>query len=543
MPEPTGRTLRALIAGLVAAAALAAWTTAAPAQAPRTPAPSAITIATVEWIEQFDPGVLASGPGMNYKGAMFDNVIGAGPNGTLSKTTGVVEDWTVSADATQVVLKLRKGVKWHDGVEATAEDLAFTLTRFGADDGTASARPTARKVASLETTDKYTVKVTLKEPDSVFVYGLSPLEGDMLFLRKDAYKKTDKGWELGNAEAPVGTGPYRFARRKLGEFVEYEAFDDYWDRGRRAAFRTLRIVRIVDASTRLSALRTGEVAVAPLNPEQLDAARGAGLKLMGPKVAAIPLLMFFGSYDPAFLTHKLEFRKALMLGYDKKAIVAKIYPPAVGTLATGAAPFSPVSLGWDASLPAQAYNPQEAKRLLQAAGYDKRPVKIWSYPFGTAPELPLILEAISGYWQGLGLNVELTPIDFPAFRPRLFAQPQPWEKSYAAHVGFLVPLPRPSTLNNLGTFMISQKAGGVAAGYWNSEKIDRIRSELGKIGDLKQLDRRLRDLHKELYGEHWADPIVFRHLVFGVSPKICGWTTPDAMDVPTTYATLRPCAP
>ena len=217
-------------------------------------------MATVEWIEQFDPGVLASGPGMNYKGAMFDNVIGAGPGGTLSKATGVVEDWTVSADATQVTLRLRKGVKWHDGVEATAEDLAFTLTRFGADDGTASARPTARKVASLEATDKHTVKVTLKEPDSVFVYGLSPLEGDMLFLRKDAYKKTDKGWELANPEAPVGTGPYRFARRKLGEFVEYEAFDDYWDRSRRAAFKTLRIVRIVDASTRLSALRTGEVA-------------------------------------------------------------------------------------------------------------------------------------------------------------------------------------------------------------------------------------------------------------------------------------------
>ena len=49
------------------------------------------------------------------------------------------------------------------------------------------------------------------------------------------------------------------------------------------------------------------------------------------------------------------------------------------------------------------------------------------------------------------------------------------------------------------------------------------------------------DLPKELYGEPGADPIGFRHLVFGVSPKICGWTTPDAMDVPTTYSTLRPC--
>ena len=39
--------------------------------------------------------------------------------------------------------------------------------------------------------------------------------------------------------------------------------------------------------------------------------------------------MFFGSYDPAFLTNKVDLRKALLLGYDKKAIVGKIYPPAV----------------------------------------------------------------------------------------------------------------------------------------------------------------------------------------------------------------------
>ena len=528
------RRLTLLIAGLVFLGPSSA-TDAAP--------PASVTVATVEWIEQFDPGVLASGPGLNYKGSMFDSVIGGNPDGSLSKTSGVVDNWTVSADATQVTLRLRKGVRWHDGSEATAEDLAFTLTRFGADDGTASARPTARKVAKVDVVDRYSLRVTLKEPDAVFVYGLSPFEGDLLFIKKDAYRKTEKGWELADPERPIGTGPYRFARRKVGEFVEYDAFADYWNGGRKAAFKTLRIVRIVDATTRLSALRTGEVDVAPLNPEQLDGAKKAGLRIMGPKVAAVPLLLFLGSYDPAFLSHTVEFRKALLLGYDKKAIVNKIYPPAVATIATGSAPFTPISLGWDPKLPAYAYNPQEAQRLLKAAGYDGKPVKIWSYPFGTAPELPLLLEAIAGYWQGIGINVELTPIDFTAFRPRLFAQPQPWEKRYAAHVGFLVPLPRPSALNNFGTFMISQKAGGVASGYWNLDKIDALRSELGKIGDVKELDRRLRDVNRELYDEYWADPIVYRHLPFGVSGKICGWTTNDGMDVPTLYAMLRPCSP
>jgi ABC-type transport system substrate-binding protein len=90
------RRLICLIAGIVLLG-LSSATDAAP--------PASVTVATVEWIEQFDPGVLASGPGMNYKGAMFDSVIGGNPDGSLSKTTGVVENWTVSPDATQVTLR------------------------------------------------------------------------------------------------------------------------------------------------------------------------------------------------------------------------------------------------------------------------------------------------------------------------------------------------------------------------------------------------------------------------------------------------------
>src|SRR5262249_47792374 len=162
------------------------------------------------------PGVLASGPGLNYKGSMFDSVIGGNPDGSLSKNTGGVENWTVSPDATQVTPRLREGGQWDDGEEGTAGELAVTTPPFGAAAGTASARPTAMKVAKLEVVDKYSLKVTLKEPDAVFIYGLSPFEGDLLFIKKDAYRKTEKGWELIDPEKPIGTGPYRFARRKIG---------------------------------------------------------------------------------------------------------------------------------------------------------------------------------------------------------------------------------------------------------------------------------------------------------------------------------------
>jgi ABC-type transport system substrate-binding protein len=71
---------RSIRAGAATAMLLAALTAPTTAQAPG----PAVTVATVEWIEQFDPGVLASGPGLNYKGSMFDSVVGAGPGGALS---------------------------------------------------------------------------------------------------------------------------------------------------------------------------------------------------------------------------------------------------------------------------------------------------------------------------------------------------------------------------------------------------------------------------------------------------------------------------
>src|SRR6266545_228816 len=119
MTSPFRLIATVLLTAVLLTAALSV-TTARAQSPPRAAGPVAatVTVATVEWIEQFDPGVLASGPGLNYKGSMFDNVVGASPAGALSKTTGVVEDWTVSPDAGRVVLRLRKGLKWHDGTDA-----------------------------------------------------------------------------------------------------------------------------------------------------------------------------------------------------------------------------------------------------------------------------------------------------------------------------------------------------------------------------------------------------------------------------------------
>ena len=98
-------------------------------------------------------------------------------------------------------------------------------------------------------------------------------------------------------------------------------------------------------------LREGSADLAPLNPEDVERMRQQGFKIMGPQYIGYPMVMLYRSADPAFLTNKLEFRKALTLAVDMDAVVKAFYPPEVATRATGAPLFSPITAGYDASIP------------------------------------------------------------------------------------------------------------------------------------------------------------------------------------------------
>src|SRR5262249_44177115 len=68
----------------------------------------------------------------NYIRMIYDQLVGIDPAGqTISKATGIAEDWKISPDGKTYTFTVRKGVKFHNGMDVTAEDAAFSLTRFG----------------------------------------------------------------------------------------------------------------------------------------------------------------------------------------------------------------------------------------------------------------------------------------------------------------------------------------------------------------------------------------------------------------------------
>jgi peptide/nickel transport system substrate-binding protein len=388
----------------------------------------------------------------------------------------------------------------------------------------------------VEVVDRHTTRLHLKKPDANIPAAFGPLEGDLLILPRHYYEKVGaQGFE----ERPLGSGPWKFVKREIGQFIEYEANLDYWNPERVPGFAKLRMVLVPEARTRVAMLKRGEADLISLEPQDVEPLKKDGYKIIGPRDAGYPMLVFYKNYDPAFLSHKLEFRKALILGVDWDAVVKAFYPPEVGERQRGGGPlFSRVTMGFDPELPPYPYNPEEARRLLKAAGYKGEKVIFWNFFFTANPEQLEVNEVIASYWRKLDIDVELVTIDYGAFRSRTQSRPQKFDPPVAVGVQF--PWARPSLVNNIRVFMLSHQAGGSTMAYWDLEKAERLFAEVSAIIDVEARERRLRELNRELYEEYWAMPIAVRHTPFAASAKIADWQPSSGSPTALAFETLKP---
>lgn len=165
-----------------------------------------------------------------------------------SISPGLAESWELSEDGLCYTFHLRKGVKFQNGYDFSAEDVKFTF-----DKGAAGPLGSALFVnyKSCEIVDDYTVNIYLTSPYAGFLYGVASRLGGI--CSKAYYEEVgDEGY----LEAPVGTGPYRLVEAIGGEKIVLEAFDDYW-RGE-PAIKTVVIAIVPNVSTQMIGLENGD---------------------------------------------------------------------------------------------------------------------------------------------------------------------------------------------------------------------------------------------------------------------------------------------
>jgi oligopeptide transport system substrate-binding protein len=289
--------------------------------------------------------------------------------------SGVAESWDISADGLTYTFHLRKGVKFHNGREMTADDVVYSFNRLANPDvGTSyttllldhvkgiaqmrekDAAKRAKALEGVKAVDPSTVQITLDSPVSSFLNQLT-LPGGFV-VAKEAAESPDFN------EHPVCTGPYSFTEWKHGESITLTANPDYWGGKPEIEKVTLRVIR--ESSQQTIEFEAGNLDIAGVSPADLPRLRDDAK--LSKELLTIPTLNVFhlriNLGDKAL--SDIRVRKAVAMGIDRKAIVDTILN-GQGTPAHGLVPIG--LSAYDPKADPFPYNPDEAKKLLADAGY------------------------------------------------------------------------------------------------------------------------------------------------------------------------------
>jgi len=355
-----------------------------------------ITLAPTWFNPAETPGLIT--PFMLYY-ALHDALIKAMPGEPAALS--LASEHTVAPDGLSHAFTLREGVTFHNGDPVTAEDVKFSFERYR---GNAAAFLKSQ-VAAVDTPDPRHVIFRLNKPWPDFILYYSGVTGAGWIVPK---KYVERVGEDGFKKAPIGAGPYKFTSFNPGIELVMDANERYWRK--RPTVKTLVWKVIPDETTRLAALKRGEVDIAYSIRGELaeELQRTPGLTLK-PVVINSPFWIYFADqWDPKSPWHDVRVRQAAALALDLDAINQAL------TLGKSWVTNSIVPKGYDFywQPPKAVYDPDRAKRLLADAGF-RNGFDAGDYYCDAS--YSNLAEAALNYLEAAGIHMKLRPIERAAF--------------------------------------------------------------------------------------------------------------------------------
>ena len=260
-----------------------------------------------------------------------------------------------------VTWTLRPGVTWHDGQPFTSADVQFTVDAINGPNYNPESTDGFDRITSVDTPDPLTAIVHYKEIYAPY---------DIQFIRGALPKHILQGRDIDRAQdynrAPLGTGPYRVAEWKAGEYIMLERVPHYWRGDEYPKIRRLLFTFIANTNTRINQLKSGEVHVVALVPwdkyrEVADLKSIVVTKTPG------------NAYEHVTLNEKqfppfgdVRVRQALISALDRE-LYARTILDGLAPVAHG--PIQPVSWAYTDGITRYAFDPTKARALLETAGW------------------------------------------------------------------------------------------------------------------------------------------------------------------------------
>ena len=349
---------------------------------------------------------------------IFDRLVDVevGTDGNSKIVPSLAESWDISDDGLEYTFHLRQGVKFHNGNDFTAEDVAYTFHRMltveggvntefidqikGADELLAGETDT---LEGVEVVDDYTIKVTLKEPFAGFLASISS-PGVSIY---DSEATEAAGDQFGMDPAvTVGTGPFEISSWSFNNQLVLTRNEDYWKGASGLPGVVIKI--IPDTETQSMMFESGELDILDLDYAADSADRFTETYpdqiVQGPRVGIVYFTMNFNK-EPF---QDVRVRKAVQMSIDRQAILDALYGGR-GQVEQGIFPHG--LIGFNPDQEEIKYDPEAAKALLAEAGYaDGFDMEI-AADSSASDTMTMALEIVSDQLAEVGIRAEIKNYD------------------------------------------------------------------------------------------------------------------------------------
>lgn len=419
---------------------------------------------------------------------IFERLVETAPDGQLKP--GLAESWKTISETTWE-FKLRPNVKWHNGQPFTADDVVFTFERAPNVPNSPSSFATAVKGKTIKKIDDLTVHISTDGPFPLMANALS----NLLIISKAAGTGA-KTEDYNSGKAAIGTGPYKFEAFVPDDRVQVVRNDAYW--GGKQQWEKITFKPIKAGPARVAALLSGDVDMIEDVPttdverlkkdDKVTIAQTVSRRViyfhMDHWRDASP---FIKGKDGAVIKNPLKdlrVRQALSKAINREAIVSRVMEGA----AIPASQFlAEQFFGTSKQLKPVAYDPEGAKKLLEAAGFPNGFKMTMHGPNGRYTNDVKIIEAVAQMFTRIGVETTVETLPPAVFFSRASTGSQGlpefsfilvgWSADTGETSGSLKPL--------VGTFDKEKGSGATNRGRYSNPDLDKLIEEALRTTDDK----------------------------------------------------------
>jgi len=439
-----------------------------------------------------DPGTSTNVPGIRVRNLIYETLLAWDKD--LNLQPMLADRYDVSSDGLTYTFALRKGIKFHDGAEFTADDVKFTFDRLLK---VSPRKSNLSMIDRIDVIDPHTVRFRLKQAGPLFLQGVS-----MWFSQITPKQNSEQQLRAhGQILEPVGTGPYKIAEWRRGQQIRLVRFADYVPRsepasglaGQKIAYLDEVVyIPIKDNQIRMLSLEQDEVQYVQQVPPEDTQRLAADPKI---EVKSVPgtnwSAIYFNTVLKPVSSKAMRQAIASAIDYDelnKAAFWGR------GTVNNSLIPEAQVTWRTPEHRLAFKHDPARVKRLLQEAGYKGEEL---IFQTSNEPVYDLIAQNLQAQLKRVGINIKLSVLESAAHGASLYIRSSQ-NKVPSWHMGLLVSMAfRPDP--DMHYYTRGHSSANI--GFWKNAAYDALVEKARALQNVTERRRLYAQAHQLLIEE------------------------------------------